>query len=101
MFNIFKKKDLKFNVRLEPSNKEIVLKAGENLLTVALAQGIKWPHKCRVGSCGTCKCKVLEGEVKPEIDFGNVLSPEQIKQGFVLACKSSPKTNLKILINLI
>jgi xylene monooxygenase electron transfer component len=101
MFNIFKKKDLKFNVKLEPSNKEIVLKSGENLLTVALAQGIKWPHKCRVGSCGTCKCKVLEGKVKAEIDFANVLSPEQIQQGFVLACKSSPKTDLKILINLI
>lgn len=100
MFNIFKKKDLKFNVRLEPSNKEIVLKAGENLLTVALAQGIKWPHKCRVGSCGTCKCKVLEGEVKPEIDFGNVLSLEQIESGYVLACKSSVKTDLKILIDL-
>ena len=100
MFNIFKKKDLKFNVRLEPSNKEIVLKAGENLLTVALAQGIKWPHKCRVGSCGTCKCKVLEGKVKPEIDFGNVLSPEQIESGYALACKSSAKTDLKILINL-
>ena len=100
MFNIFKKKDLKFNVRLEPSNKEIVLKAGENLLTVALARGIKWPHKCRVGSCGTCKCKVLEGEVKPEIDFGNVLSLEQIESGYVLACKSSIKTDLKILIDL-
>jgi len=100
MFNIFKKKDLKFNVRLEPSNKEIVLKAGENLLTVALAQGIKWPHKCRVGSCGTCKCKVLEGGVKPEIDFGNVLSLEQIESGYVLACKSSVKTDLKILIDL-
>ena len=100
MFNIFKKKDLKFNVRLEPSNKEIVLKAGENLLTVALAQGIKWPHKCRVGSCGTCKCKVLEGEIKPEIDFGNVLSLEQIESGYVLACKSSAKTDLKILIDL-
>ena len=100
MFNIFKKKDLRFNVRLEPSNKEIVLKAGENLLTVALAQGIKWPHKCRVGSCGTCKCKVLEGEVKPEIDFGNVLSLEQIESGYVLACKSSAKTDLKILIDL-
>tara|TARA_B110000305_G_scaffold116846_1_gene131218 strand:+ start:542 stop:847 length:306 start_codon:yes stop_codon:yes gene_type:complete len=100
MFNIFKKKDLKFNVRLEPSNKEIVLKVGENLLTVALAQGIKWPHKCRVGSCGTCKCKVLEGEVKPEIDFGNVLSLEQIESGYVLACKSSIKTDLKILIDL-
>ena len=62
MFNIFKKKDLKFNVRLEPSNKEIVLKAGENLLTVALAQGIKWPKKGRVGRCETCNCKVLEGE---------------------------------------
>ncbi len=100
MINIFKKKDLKFNVRLEPSNKEIVLKAGENLLTVALARGIKWPHKCRVGSCGTCKCKVLVGEIKPEIDFGNVLSLEQIESGYVLACKSSAKTDLKILIDL-
>ncbi|MDA0237552.1 MAG: 2Fe-2S iron-sulfur cluster-binding protein, partial [Proteobacteria bacterium] len=65
-----------------------------------LAQGIKWPHKCRVGSCGTCKCKILEGEVKPEIDFVNVLSLEQIESGYVLACKSSVKTDLKILIDL-
>jgi xylene monooxygenase electron transfer component len=101
MFNIFKKKVLNFNVNLEPSNKEIVLKPGENLLTVALAQGIKWPHKCRVGSCGTCKCKVIEGKVKAEIDFSNVLSPEQIENGYALACKSSAKTNLKILINLL
>lgn len=70
------------------------------MLTVALAQGIKWPHKCRVGSCGTCKCKILEGEVKPEIDFVNVLSLEQIESGYVLACKSSVKTDLKILIDL-
>ena len=34
--------------------------------------------------------------------YGSIqVSKEVIKQGFVLACKSSPKTDLKILINLI
>ena len=100
MFNILKKKKIIYTVKLEPSNIELLLKPGENLLSTALSQGIAWPHKCRVGSCGTCRCKVLEGDVKPEIDFGNVLDLEQIKEGYVLACKSSAKSDLKILVKL-
>ena len=89
-----------FKVTLEPSNTQLLLKPGENLLSTALSQGIPWPHKCRVGSCGTCRCRVLEGEVKPEIDFDNVLDLEQIREGFVLACKSRAKSDLKILVRL-
>ena len=98
MFNFFKKKDLK--VKLIPSLQKVQLKTGDNLLTSALAQGIKWPHKCRVGSCGTCRCKLVEGKISPEIDFENVLNPEQLKEGYILACKSSVKTDLLILVNL-
>ena len=100
MFNIFKKRKITFTVKLEPSNIELLLKPGENLLSTALSQGIAWPHKCRVGSCGTCRCKVLEGDVKPEIEFGNVLDLEKIKEGYVLACKCSAKSDLKILVQL-
>ena len=37
---------------------------------------------------------------KPEIDFENVLNPEQLKEGYILACKSSVKTDLLIHVNL-
>lgn len=98
MFNFFEKKDLK--VKLIPSLQKVQLKTGDNLLASALAQGIKWPHKCRVGSCGTCRCKLVEGKISPEIDFENVLSQDQLKEGYILACKSTVKTDLKILVNL-
>ena len=98
MFNFFKKKDLK--VKLIPSFQKVQLKTGDNLLTSALEQGIKWPHKCRVGSCGTCRCKLVKGKISPEIDFENVLNPEQLKEGYILACKSSVKTDLLIHVNL-
>jgi len=98
MFNLFKKKDLK--VELTPSLKQINLNSGDNLLTKALENGLKWPHKCRVGSCGTCRCKLIQGKISPEIDFENVLSQDQLKEGYILACKSTVKTDLKILVNL-
>ena len=98
MFNFFKKKDLE--VKLMPSLEKINLKTGDNLLATALAKGLKWPHKCRVGSCGTCRCKLIEGKISPEIDFENVLNPEQLKEGYILACKSSVKTDLLIHVNL-
>jgi len=98
MFNFFKKKDLK--VKLIPSLQEVQLKTGDNLLASALAKGIKWPHKCRVGSCGTCRCKLIEGKIDPEIDFENVLNPNQIKEGYILACKSGVKTDLIVQVNL-
>ena len=56
MFNLFKKKASSYSATLSPSGKVINVKKGENLLTAALSAGIKWPYKCRVGSCGTCKC---------------------------------------------
>ncbi|MBT4836086.1 MAG: iron-sulfur cluster-binding domain-containing protein [Methylococcales bacterium] len=51
-------------------------------------------YACRVGVCGTCKCKVKQGEVQSETDSG--LSDDEKKAGYTLACVSRPRSDLVI-----
>ena len=65
MLNIFRKKPKEFEVELLDESIKFNVISGENLLSSALSQGLKWPHKCKVGSCGTCKYKLIKGIIKP------------------------------------
>ena len=101
MFKFLKKKNKNFKAIINSSMYQIDVKSGQNLLSAALLQGIPWPHKCRVGSCGTCKCIVLKGTIKPETDFANVLNAEQLKSGYVLACKTALKSDIAVIVKII
>lgn len=63
----------------------------ESLLDFAEDQGIMPDFGCRAGSCHSCMCRLLEGEVlyfaEPE-DFHDADS--------ILLCCAKPKTNLVI-----
>ena len=59
MLGVFKKTASTYAARIEPFGIEITIPKGERLLSSALTQGVKWPHRCKVGSCGTCKTLVL------------------------------------------
>ena len=74
MFNLFKKKPKFYSAKILNKDKEFKVSKGKNLLAAALDDGINWPHKCRVGSCGSCKYKLIKGKISPDIDFGYVLS---------------------------
>lgn len=67
-----------------------------NLLQAALNAGIKWPHDCRVGSCGTCRCILKEGKVKAISDFAYVLDGEMLKQGYILGCQAQLKSDIEV-----
>ena len=100
IFSIFKKKK-DFRAQISPSEQEITINKGETLLSGALRSGLAWPHRCQVGSCGRCKCRILDGVIRPEIDFNYVLTPAEVNSGYVLACQSTPKTDLKVTVNLL
>ena len=89
-----------YNIKLVPSSKSFTVQKNQNLLSVALENNIDWPFKCRVGSCGTCVCKLLDCKISPEIDFSYILSQKQIKEGYILACKSSVKSDIKVKVKL-
>ena len=69
---------------------------GETLLHAALRQGIAFPNRCRVGGCGTCKCRLAEGQVRALTQPGYLLDAEQIKRGYILACQSVPRSDVTV-----
>lgn len=61
-----------------------------SILDAALQRGADLPFACKGGVCCTCRAKLVEGEV--EMDVNYALEPEELEQGFILACQSHPKT---------
>ena len=101
MLNIFRKKTKEFEVELLDEIIKFNVMSGENLLSSALSQGLKWPHKCKVGSCGTCKYQLIKGIIKPELDFSYVLDLDEIESGFGLACQTSLKSDIQVKVKLL
>ena len=63
--------------------------SSETLLSVAEKHGIAIPYSCRVGQCGTCATRVLDGEVEMESEEG--LEPALKAQGYRLLCVGRAK----------
>ncbi len=68
----------------------IRVQPGETLLSAALREGVDFPHSCRVGGCGSCKCTLVEGQVRELTEFSYLLSQEELAQRTILACQSVP-----------
>ena len=48
------------------------------------------PFACKGGVCGTCRARLVEGEVRMRRNFA--LEPWELAAGFVLTCQSEPLT---------
>ena len=49
-----------------------------------------------MGLCGSCRCQVTAGKVKALTDFTDVISPQDLAQGHVLACRCQPQGPVSI-----
>ena len=63
--------------------------------TAASAAGLEVPFSCTSGVCGTCRAKVIEGEVRMERNFA--LDKNEVAAGFVLTCQAHPLTERVVL----
>jgi len=66
-----------------------------SILDAASAAGLEVPFSCTSGVCGTCRCKVMEGEVRMERNFA--LDKAEVAAGFVLSCQAHPLTERVVL----
>jgi CDP-4-dehydro-6-deoxyglucose reductase len=81
---------------IQPSGRTVTVKHGEKLLTAALAAGLDWPHDCRVGSCGTCRCRLLQGKIKRLTDFSYTLDQAALGAGYILACQTRLASDIEV-----
>jgi len=62
----------------------------ESILAATLRARPDAPFSCTGGVCGTCRARLVEGEVR--MDRNYALEPEEVAVGIVLACQSHPVT---------
>ena len=64
------------------------------ILNAALASGVSLPFGCRMGSCGMCVGRIVEGTVERIEQL--ILTDDQVEKGYVPLCKSRPRSDLVI-----
>jgi NADH oxidoreductase Hcr len=80
-------------VRCVQSQTNVRAHAHQTLLDAAEAGGVAIQSLCRAGLCGTCRTRVLEGDVSCE---STVLEAGDRQRGFVLACVAHARTDCAI-----
>ena len=56
-----------FNVSVKDSEFRFPCEPNESVLDAAQRAGLEIPYSCRKGVCGTCKGRVVSGEVRAPI----------------------------------
>ncbi|WP_310633520.1 2Fe-2S iron-sulfur cluster-binding protein [Paraburkholderia sp.] len=80
-------------VRVEPLGASFEAPPELTLLEAASFAGIRLPRLCRNGTCRTCLCRVVSGEIRYTIEWPG-LSREEKAQGDVLTCVAVALTDL-------
>jgi len=77
-----------FAISVQPSGIQFDAQPDESLLAAGIRQGIGLPYGCKDGACGSCKCKLVSGQVQQSNFQRKALSEEEEAQGFVLTCSA-------------
>lgn len=75
-------------ITLEGHAPPVPAQAGDTLLSALLRAGLPFPFSCQSGTCGTCKCELLSGEVEMLEYSAHTLSATERARGVVLACRT-------------
>ena len=82
-----------FTVKVEPTGLQYDVEGDLTLLEAAEMSRIELPSSCRNGTCRTCLCRLVSGEVAYTIEWPG-LSAEEKAEGYVLPCVARPKTHV-------
>lgn len=85
-------------VTILPGDRRFSVAAGQGILEAALAAGLNLPYGCRTGVCGTCKARLLRGQIAQSGEAAALTGHEQ-QQGYFLPCLATARSDLAIEIH--
>jgi ring-1,2-phenylacetyl-CoA epoxidase subunit PaaE len=83
--------DIEFTLDGQTSTVTTPVDANESVLNAALRVRPDVPFACTGGVCGTCRARLLSGDVRMTENYA--LEPEELERGYVLTCQSHPLTD--------
>ena len=82
-----------FTVKVEPAGLQYDVEGDLSLLEAADMSRVQLPSSCRNGTCRTCMCRLLSGEVSYAIEWPG-LTAEEKAEGYVLPCVARPLSDV-------
>ncbi|MBA8826400.1 phenol hydroxylase P5 protein [Saccharopolyspora lacisalsi] len=83
-------------VRITTQDRSARCPADQSVLEALLRDDIWLPHSCTQGTCGTCKVRVLEGEVDHRDSSEYTLTSHERAAGIALGCQATPCSDLAL-----
>ena len=83
-----------YSIAFTKSGRSIRCSADTHILDAARAAGLRLPFSCAKGVCGTCKCRLISGEV--DMQHGGGIRQREIAAGQILICCARPRGDLVI-----
>lgn len=81
----------KLKLHLHGKIHDLETEPGETVLEASLREGLDAPYSCMVGSCTSCQGKLIKGTV--EMEFADVLTDQEIREGEILTCQARPTSD--------
>ena len=83
-------------VTLKNSGQSFNVLPSQSVLAAAIAAGINLPYGCRNGACGSCKAKLITGEVFHTDYQTSAMSEAELSAGNTLLCCAYAQTDLTL-----
>jgi len=88
-----------FQVTNQKTGNSFLVEEAETVLDAAMRQGQAFSYSCRSGSCGSCKARLISGEVESGECAAGALSDSEQAAGGVLLCQARPQSDIVIEAN--
>jgi len=82
------------HISLTNSTRSFSAAADQSLLDAALQAGLKLPHGCRSGNCGSCRARLQQGSIRYPDGPPQGLSAAEVADGQILLCKARARGDL-------
>jgi len=84
-----------FELRIEPMGWRVRVPADQPLMAGARAAGVELPSSCRNGTCRSCICRLVGGDITYRIEWPG-LSAEEKRDGWILPCVAHPRSDVVV-----
>lgn len=91
-----KEGETEITVLLDDEETTFTMKQTDDILAASLRNKLDAPYSCQGGVCSSCIAKVTEG--KAVMVKNQILTDEELDEGFILTCQAHPTTS-KIMVD--